>query len=374
MKEILYISGDGVSSKKVKWRIFYPYFDGLNNDDQNRFHICKNYFITKAINSIVKKCDILNFSFGLEQLRLHIKLESLKVPGSTFFREKTVFFINYLIKRIIYWKIKINSYDLIIFSDNLFFLDNKLLKNIIKITSAKIILLSNVSPKYLLSESEIDCIPYYDFIFISDIGHKIEWENFGANNVIQLPISAGNPNAYQKAISKTEITKIYDVTFIGRLDRLHKHRLHTLNYLISMGVDLSIWTWDECKEYVENFPLVKSRIIGSVYGKDMVKVIAKSKIVLNIHILTQPYGGNLRLFEIPSAKSFQIADKCPCDWFIDGYEIILYKDNDDLLNKINYYLANEQERNEISNNGYNRILKDHKYVYRIKNLLKFVHH
>ena len=373
MDKVLYISGDGVNTEKIYWRLFYTYFDGLNMNNQNRFHMCKNFFISKAINSIVKKCDILNFCFGTEQLRLHLKLESLKIPGSTFLRVRTVLIINYFIKKIILWKIKINFYDLIVFSDNLFFLDNILLKNINKITSAKIILLSNVSPKYLLSQKEKDCIPFYDFIFISDIGHQIEWKELGAKNVIRLPISAGAPNAFKKIIYESRPRKVYDVTFIGRLDRLHNHRLQILNFLISKGVDLNIWTWDGGKEFVKEFPLVKSRIIGSVYGKDMVKVLAQSKIVINIHILTQPYGGNLRLFEIPAAKSLQIADKCPNEWFIDGQEILIFKNNDDLLNKIDYYLNNEQERNEISNNGYKRLVRDHKYEYRVKNLLKFVH-
>ena len=211
-----------------------------------------------------------------------------------------------------------------------------------------------------------------NFIFISDIGHQIEWKELGAKNVIRLPISAGAPNAFQKIIYESRPRKIYDVTFIGRLDRLHHHRINTLNFLILQGVDLNIWTWDVSKEYLKEFPLVESRIIGSAYGKEMVKVLAQSKIVLNIHILTPPCGGNLRLFEIPSAKSFQIADKCPSDWFIDGNEIVLYKNNDDLLNKINYYLNNEQERINITNSGYNRVLKEHRYEYRLKKLLKFV--
>ena len=372
MDKILFISGDGVSNQKHNWNLFYTYFDGLNNKDQNHFYITKNYFISKAIKSIVKECDILNFSFDLRHPRFILKLEMLEMPGSTIIRNYIVKIINYVIQQIIYMKIKKRSYDLVVFSDNLFFLNSFLLKKIKKTSSSKMILLSNISPKHLLPQSQKNCIPYYDKIFISDTGHEIEWKDLGAQNVIRLPLSAGSPKTFQKVISKSENSKIYDVTFVGRLDRLHYHRINTLNFLISQGVDLNIWTWDESKGYLKEFPLVESRIIGSAYGKEMVKVLAQSKIVLNIHILTQPCGGNLRLFEIPSAKSFQIADKCPSDWFLDGNEIVLYKNNDDLLNKINYYLNNEQERINITNNGYNRVLKEHRYEYRVKKLLKFV--
>ena len=372
MDKILIISGDGVSNQKNNWNIYYTYFDGLYNNDQNHFYMIKNYFISKAIKSIVKECDILNFSFDLRHLRFILKLEMLGIPGSTMIRNYIVKIINYVIQQIIYMKIKKRSYDLVIFSDNLFFLNSFLLKKIKKTSSSKMILLSNISPKHLLPQSQKNCIPYYDKIFISDTGHEIEWKDLGAQNVIRLPLSAGSPNTFQKVISKSENSKIYDVTFVGRLDRLHYHRMNTLNFLISQGVDLNIWTWDESKGYLKEFPLVESRIIGSAYGKEMVKVLAQSKIVLNIHILTQPCGGNLRLFEIPSAKSFQIADKCPSDWFLDGNEIVLYKNNDDLLNKINYYLNNEQERINITNNGFNRVLKEHRYEYRVKKLLKCV--
>ena len=55
----------------------------------------------------------------------------------------------------------------------------------------------------------------------------------------------------------------------------------------------------------------------------------------------------MRLFEIPATKSLQIADKCPQDWFKDGDEIVLYKNNQDLLQKINYFIDNDEERERI---------------------------
>ena len=145
MDRILFISGDGVSNHNNNWNIFYTYFDGLNSKDKNRFHISKNHFITKAIKSIVKKCDILNFSFGLRHPRFILKLEMLEIPGSTMIRKKIIRLIDYAIHQIIYMKIKRRSYDLVIFSDNLFFLNSIFLKKIKKLISSKMILLSNIS-------------------------------------------------------------------------------------------------------------------------------------------------------------------------------------------------------------------------------------
>ena len=114
MDNILYISGDGVAEPKNKWKNYFNYFDGYS----------KNYFITKAFKSIVNNCEILNFSHSLRHPIFIFKLESLSIPGSTFLRIKTIILINYCIHKIIYWKIKSNSYDLIIFSDNLCFSTN----------------------------------------------------------------------------------------------------------------------------------------------------------------------------------------------------------------------------------------------------------
>ena len=84
-----------------------------------------------------------------------------------------------------------------------------------------------------------------------------------------------------------------------------------------------------CLKHGENkrkYPLLKNNVMGSAYGEKMVNIYSEAKIVLNIHNPSVPSGGNMRLFEIPATKSFQIADKCPKDWFINGDEIVLFKD------------------------------------------------
>jgi len=364
MNSILYISGDGVNSAKQKWKIYFNYFD--------QFWSWKNYSYSKAFNTDGDDCDILNFSFQLRHLSIIYKLESHDIPGTTFLRHSVNLLIRSIIRKIIYRKIKTKLYSLIIFSDNLFFIEPELIKNIKRITSAKIILFSNISPHNLLPDIEQTCVPDYDIIFISDSGHRMEWKEFGAKKIVNLPISAACPETFNNILYKYDCQKIYEVTFVGRLDSLHHHRLETLNYLVSQGVQLNIWTWDFSKEYLIKFPLLESTLRGNAYGEEMVRVFAQSKIVINIHILSQPFGGNMRLFEIPASNSLQIADKCPDGWFKDGDEIVLYKNNNNLLKKVKYYLKNDQERIRISNNGYKRVVREHRYEHRAEKLMKIV--
>ena len=368
MDKVLYISGDGFTDPKKKWKIYFNRFDPYS----------KNYFITNAL-KLFTKCEIFNISHSLRHPSFILKLESKHFPGSTFIRTKAIIIINYFINIFIYWKIKFNSYDVIIFSDNLFFIKKKLLIKIKQIPSIKVLLLSGVSPKYYLKQAEINCIPYFDIIFISEYGNEIEWRDLGAQNVHVLPLSAGNINTYQKIVKKYNKREKYDIVFIGRLDgEFNDYRLKILDFLISNGVDIDIWTWYISEEFLHKYPLVKNKIRGSAYGTDMYRIYAQSKIVLNMHnptvwsgssLSTAQSGGNMRLFEVPVTKTLQIADKCPRDWFKDGDEIVLYKDNKDLLKKINYYLINDKERIKIAINGYEKLVKEHTYQHRVKKLM-----
>ena len=128
------------------------------------------------------------------------------------------------------------------------------------------------------------------------------------------------------------------------------------------------------EESLEGYPLIIKNIQGSAYGKDMIHIYSRSKIVLNLHSPTVPSGGNMRLFEIPLTNALQIADRCPNKWFSDKIDIILFTDKYDLLNKIYFYLNHEQERVRISYNGHRRFLSEHTYHHRVKKILRTIHH
>jgi glycosyltransferase involved in cell wall biosynthesis len=365
MDNILYISGDGIWNSGQN-KIYHKHFS---------IHSTKNYFISRELKSIVSHCEVINFSWWFGHPRFIVKLESSGLRGTTRIKIITTKIINLISRFIIYWKIIINSVDLIIFSDNLFFLDILLIKSIKKLSSSKLIFLSGVSPKYLFPQSHKECIPYFDNIFISDPGHEAQWKQYGATNINVLPLSASCPNTFQRIVKKNINREKYDIVFIGRLDLGgNEHRIKILNFLLSKGVEIKIWTLYMSKKYLNKYPLVKNNIMGSAYGEEMVKILVQSKIALNIHDPSQPCGGNLRLFEIPGAKTLQIADKCPSDWFIDGHEIVLYKNKEDFLRKINYFVDNDEERERIAKNGYGKLVREHQYKHRVKKLLNIIHH
>jgi len=145
--KILFISGDGLRDQ-IGSKIYTKHF--LND--------AKNYFITKELKSLVDNCEIINFSWWFGHPRFLVKLESSRLRGTTRIKIIIMKIINFISRIIIYWKIIINSFDLIIFSDNLFFLIIDLIRSIKKRTSSKLIFLSGVSPKYLLSLMHQGCL------------------------------------------------------------------------------------------------------------------------------------------------------------------------------------------------------------------------
>jgi spore maturation protein CgeB len=47
-------------------------------------------------------------------------------------------------------------------------------------------------------------------------------------------------------------------------------------------------------------------------------------------------------------------------FFRVGEEVVGYKDVDDLIDRIRYYLAHEDERRAIALSGFRRVLRDHR--------------
>ena len=56
--------------------------------------------------------------------------------------------------------------------------------------------------------------------------------------------------------------------------------------------------------------------------------------------------------------------------FKEDKHIVCYSDEEDLRNKLKYYLKNEEERNRIALGGYEEVIKKHKYSDRINRIIE----
>ena len=115
---------------------------------------------------------------------------------------------------------------------------------------------------------------------------------------------------------------------------------------------------------------------GTVRGYELNKIYARSKVAigdtLNINF-NYPYYTSDRLFESTGRGGFTIYPRILGleEYFEDGKEIVFYEHGNlqDLKEKIDYYLINDDEREAIRTAGHERTKLEHTYKHRWQTIL-----
>lgn len=98
-----------------------------------------------------------------------------------------------------------------------------------------------------------------------------------------------------------------------------------------------------------------------IFGKDIYKDIARSKIVFNIsaeHEKFADFKFNMRIFETLGVGGFMLSDEGQYPPYLKaGDDFVTYQNINDLKAKISYYLNNESEREKIGKCGKNTVGK-----------------
>lgn len=106
----------------------------------------------------------------------------------------------------------------------------------------------------------------------------------------------------------------------------------------------------------------RSRIHPGVYGLDMFRILARSRITLNVHIdMAGTEAVNMRLFEATGIGACLFTDhpESVGEYFEVGREVVGYSGIDDLLEKAAYLGDHPGEAAEIAACGQARTLRDH---------------
>jgi hypothetical protein len=193
--------------------------------------------------------------------------------------------------------------------------------------------------------------PFYDHVFFCMVHKKEVMDRYGASI---LPFACCPEIHYPMDLSKN-----IDVSFVGTN---RNGRVELINYLVSCGVNILIWG--------NNWPLDTQNYMGKAIYLDKKRVVYNSsKIVLNHHYLI---GVNMRFFEALGMKCFLLSDKVDGIeelGFKNGTHYVSYDNKEDLVDKINYYIEHQKEREKIANQGYDLVTKKHTYTIRVKELL-----
>jgi spore maturation protein CgeB len=160
-----------------------------------------------------------------------------------------------------------------------------------------------------------------------------------------------------------------DVLFVGSGDLRRIFLLEKIKDKVSIFGS----RWERNKALMSSE--LKSRInYHPVWGTALHKLLLDSKIVLNItrtDFFGAETGLNLRIFEALSAGCFLLTDFCDevKDVFDLGVEIETYRSSEELVEKVDYYLNNDDKRLKIAQKGYDRFCRDFTWDARVKDLI-----
>ncbi|MBN8201204.1 MULTISPECIES: CgeB family protein [Bacillaceae] len=229
---------------------------------------------------------------------------------------------------------------------------------------------------YYMDKTEV-LIPNYDYIFTIDTAAKDFYIKKGHQQTFHLPLG-----------TSTEIFKpiqagpafISDICLLGYPypDRvkLIQVLLEKTPYKIKV-----IGKWRNKLIRLQNHPRLRIHDIW-VEPSIAAQYYNGAKIVLNTH---RPYNlhqnknrigikGNSinnRTFDVAACGAFQLIEykeDLPIH-FIEDKEIVSFKTEDELLQKIIFYINHEEKRKEISELANKRVLKEHTFEKRMEDML-----
>lgn len=135
---------------------------------------------------------------------------------------------------------------------------------------------------------------------------------------------------------------------------------------------------------------IRGQYQGECWGLEMYRVLARSKIVFNRHadvpldvkgalhdpaeIIRFDQAGNMRLYEATGIGALLVTDRLENldTLFEPDKEVVTYGTPEEAVEKIRYYLQNEEKRELIAKAGQERTLREHTYQDRARQLVDII--
>jgi spore maturation protein CgeB len=202
-------------------------------------------------------------------------------------------------------------------------------------------------------------------VILTSFPHFVE--RFGALGVAGEYLRIGfDPRVLDRVERRTD----HGAVFAGSLGRLQHDRGNAV--LATAAERTSIDFWGRGYDDWPPDSPVRRRYHGEAWGLDMYRVLAAARISLNRHIdVADGYANNMRLYESTGVGTLLLTDvkrNLP-ELFDVGKEVVSYESPDDLVEKIEYYLAHDDERREVAAAGQRRTLAEHTYAHRMRELV-----
>jgi spore maturation protein CgeB/ubiquinone/menaquinone biosynthesis C-methylase UbiE len=199
---------------------------------------------------------------------------------------------------------------------------------------------------HIAPELRLAMARHFDYTFLAQKAQVEDFLRAGVRNVTWLPLACC-PELHN--IGPFE--RLYDVSFICNPQGDHNDRRR--NIMRTLG---------------KRFPNSK---IGQFWPEEMARVYAQSRIVVNACVNRDV---NMRVFEAMASGALLITDEADGleDLFVDGTHLVIYRQDDNLYDLVESYLADETERERIAAAGRALVYEKHTYDLRLNDLLSMV--
>lgn len=222
-----------------------------------------------------------------------------------------------------------------------------------------------------------DLAKYYDFVFTIQRGRCMELiRAAGAGEVVYLPMAC-DPGVHRPLSLSAEERKQWGspISFVGA-------GYHNRQQVFASFADLpfKIWgtEWPECKPFDRMVQENGRRLLPAEY----VKIFNATDININLHSSSErdgvdPTGDfvNPRTFELAAAGAFQLVDERSllAECFEPGKEVVTFRNPRELKELVAYYLNRPHERQAIADRARARVLSEHTYDQRIRQMLSVIY-
>lgn len=221
-------------------------------------------------------------------------------------------------------------------------------------------------------EKSAEKASYYDFYFINSRYAVKEHIKRGIKNCLYLPLGADTE--FHRKLSLTNDNRYKcDIGFVGAWDLNRQIVLQDLVDMDNVNILGPKWRKRNSKNK-EMLRIIKGE---GLYNEDIVNFFNTTKINININLRQNhniPSGANLRTFEVTACGGFLLTDfveELP-ELFRIPDEIEVFNSKDEFIDKIKYYIKNDSIREKIAENGYRRVIANHTYEIRMKQLLDII--
>ena len=245
-----------------------------------------------------------------------------------------------------------------------------------------------LGPKPIWEQTQyFDTLRFYDYYFCSLKGVSDKLQSMGFKNAIYLD-EACSPSFHACSYYNHFQEQKYgeDISFVGSLGftNMHTKRIEILQHIIKEGLHIKIW--GDMLGDAKSIPLeIRHAHTGFKAINDAHSMIANASLI-NLGIDQDDkleLGYSARLHRVLCAEGLYLTNYVPKletvfkinlkgEPITDKQDLVVYYDNSDMIEKIDFLLSNESLRKQIAKNGKETILKNHTFEMRIKEMLKVI--